>query len=209
MQETWVWSLGQEDPLEKGMATHSNILAWRIPWAEEPGGLQSTGSQRVGHHWATSLSLSQWITEYYEHNFYMPGETKKSMWLTLLWYLLYCDDLELLPQYLLVYLPRKIEWWKKFFSLRHSTGLSNSAYYVRLNTKLALICILSFWRFEWWMRGRVVYAHELYYDTRQTVNKLGVFSLCTEIPFCGLERLLFISICSPKFESYVHPFIRS
>ena len=49
MQETWVPSLGQEDPLEKGMATHSSILAWRIPWTEEPGGLQSMGSQRVGH----------------------------------------------------------------------------------------------------------------------------------------------------------------
>ena len=41
MQETWVQSLGQEDPLEKGMATHSSILAWRTPWTEEPGGLQS------------------------------------------------------------------------------------------------------------------------------------------------------------------------
>ena len=49
MQETWVQSLGQEDPLEKGMATHSSILAWRIPWTEEPDGLQSMGSQRVGH----------------------------------------------------------------------------------------------------------------------------------------------------------------
>ena len=49
MRETWVRSLGQEDPLEKEMATHSNILAWRIPWTEEPGGLQSTGLQRVGH----------------------------------------------------------------------------------------------------------------------------------------------------------------
>ena len=48
MWETWVRSLGQEDPLEKEMATHSSILAWRIPWTEEPGGLQSTGSQRVG-----------------------------------------------------------------------------------------------------------------------------------------------------------------
>ena len=49
MQETWVQSLGQEDPLEKGMATHPSILAWRIPWTEEPGGLQSMGLQRVGH----------------------------------------------------------------------------------------------------------------------------------------------------------------
>jgi len=49
MQETWVQSLGWEDPLEKGMATHSSILAWRIPWIEEPCGLQSMESQRVGH----------------------------------------------------------------------------------------------------------------------------------------------------------------
>ena len=49
MQETWVQSLDWEDPLEKGMATHSSILAWRIPWIEEPGGLQSTGSQGIGH----------------------------------------------------------------------------------------------------------------------------------------------------------------
>ena len=49
MQETRVPSLGQEDPLEKGPAAHSNILAWRIPWTEEPGGLQSIGFQRVGH----------------------------------------------------------------------------------------------------------------------------------------------------------------
>ena len=45
MWETWVRSLGWEDPLEEGMATHSNILAWRVPWIEEPGGLQSAGSQ--------------------------------------------------------------------------------------------------------------------------------------------------------------------
>ena len=49
MQEIHVQSLGWEDPLEKGMATYSSILAWEIPWAEEPGGLQSRGSQRVGH----------------------------------------------------------------------------------------------------------------------------------------------------------------
>ena len=51
-QETWVWSLGWEDPLEEGMATHSSIFAWRIPWTEEPGGLESIGSQRVRHNWS-------------------------------------------------------------------------------------------------------------------------------------------------------------
>ena len=49
MQETWVPSLHQEGPLEEEMATHSSVLAWRIPWTEEPGGLQSMGSQRVRH----------------------------------------------------------------------------------------------------------------------------------------------------------------
>ena len=55
MQETWVQSLGQEDLLEEEMATHSSILAWKIPWMEEPGRLQSVGSQRVRHDRATSL----------------------------------------------------------------------------------------------------------------------------------------------------------
>ena len=52
MQETWVRSLGQEDPLEKKMATYSSIFAWEIPWTEEPGWLQSMGSQRVRHNWS-------------------------------------------------------------------------------------------------------------------------------------------------------------
>ena len=58
MWKTWVRSLGWEDPLEKETATHSSTLAWKIPWTEEPGGLQSAGSQRGRHDWATSLSLS-------------------------------------------------------------------------------------------------------------------------------------------------------
>ena len=53
MQETQVWSLGWENPLKEEMAIHSSILAWKIPWTEELGGLQSKGSQRVGHGWVT------------------------------------------------------------------------------------------------------------------------------------------------------------
>ena len=59
MWETWVGSLGWEDPLEEGMATHSSILAWKISWTEEPGGLQSTGSQKVRHDWMTKHSTAQ------------------------------------------------------------------------------------------------------------------------------------------------------
>ena len=55
MQETWVLSLGWKDLLEKEMAIHSSVLAWKIPWMEEPGRLQSMGLERVGHDWATSL----------------------------------------------------------------------------------------------------------------------------------------------------------
>ena len=58
IQETQVWSLGQEDPLQKEMAAHSSILAWRIPWIEEPGRLQSTGLHRVGHDWVTNTFFS-------------------------------------------------------------------------------------------------------------------------------------------------------
>ena len=56
IQETQVWSLGQEDPLEKGIATHSSILAWSAPWTEDPGG--STGSQRVRHSWVTNTTTA-------------------------------------------------------------------------------------------------------------------------------------------------------
>ena len=58
MQETWVRSLSGEDPLEKGMAPHSNILAWKIPWTEEPGGLQSVGSQSRTQNEQLTLALS-------------------------------------------------------------------------------------------------------------------------------------------------------
>ena len=58
MQQTGVQALGQEDPLEKGMATHSSILAWKIPWTEESGGLQSMGLQRVEHSWANKPYLT-------------------------------------------------------------------------------------------------------------------------------------------------------
>ena len=57
MWETWVQSLGQEDPLEKEMAPHSSTLAWKIPWTEEPGGLQSRGSQRVGNDYTTNAHV--------------------------------------------------------------------------------------------------------------------------------------------------------
>ena len=57
VQETRVWSLGREDPPEKEMATHSSTLAWKIPWTEKPGKLQSMGLQRVGHDWETFLSF--------------------------------------------------------------------------------------------------------------------------------------------------------
>ena len=62
VQETRVQSLGWEDPLEKEMATHSSILAWKISWTEEPGGLQSMGSQRVGHDWVTYIKYA--VTAY-------------------------------------------------------------------------------------------------------------------------------------------------
>ena len=63
--ETQVWPLGWEDPLEKEMATHSSNLTWKISWMEEPGRLQPMASQRVGHEWATSLSLLKMELKYF------------------------------------------------------------------------------------------------------------------------------------------------
>ena len=63
MQETWVWFLGWEDPLEEGMATRSCILAWRIPWTEEPGKLQSMGWQRIRCNWSDLACLHVWWSE--------------------------------------------------------------------------------------------------------------------------------------------------
>ena len=67
MEETWFWFLGWEDPLEEGMATHSSILAWRIPWTEEPGRLQSMGSQRIRHDWATNHTAKQNSRKFLHH----------------------------------------------------------------------------------------------------------------------------------------------
>ena len=76
MQETWVLSLGWEDPLEMEMATHSSTLAWKIPWTEEPSRLQSTGSQRVRQDWETSLSLVS-IIKLKFHVYTLPDEIFK------------------------------------------------------------------------------------------------------------------------------------
>ena len=80
MQEIRVWSLGLEDPLEKEIATHSSILAWEIPWTEEPGGPQSMGSQRVRHNWATSIWIYGDSTEAHIHTFHAPQQEKPPRW---------------------------------------------------------------------------------------------------------------------------------
>ena len=80
MWETWIRSLGWEDPLKEVMATHSSILAWRIPWTEQPGRLQSMGSQRVKHNWATQHTLIIYPNknrkELRERNWHMPEAEK-------------------------------------------------------------------------------------------------------------------------------------
>ena len=79
MRETRVQSLGREDLLEKAMAPHSSTLAWKIPWTEEPGRLQSMGLQRVGHDWATSLSLftfMHWRKKWQPTPVLLPGESQ-------------------------------------------------------------------------------------------------------------------------------------
>ena len=84
IQDTWVWALGLEDPLEKGKATYSSILAWKIPWSEEPGRLQSMGLQRVGHDWVIN-TFTYFFHYYYSH------------WLPLCLKLISSKDIEVLP----------------------------------------------------------------------------------------------------------------
>ena len=79
MPEMWVQSLGWEDPLEKEMAIHSSILAWKIPWTEEPGRLQSVGSLRVGHNLVTLLSIftfMHWRRKWQRTPVILPGESQ-------------------------------------------------------------------------------------------------------------------------------------
>ena len=78
-QEMWVQSLGREDPLEKGMATHSSILAWRIPWTEEPDRLSFMGSQIVGHNWETNCNperLHQFTSSWHRASALAPCSTR-------------------------------------------------------------------------------------------------------------------------------------
>ena len=69
LQEMQAWSLGQEDPLEKEVATHSDNLAWKIPWTGEPGQLQPTESQRVRHNWGTKQSKKKKYSEKFPYTF--------------------------------------------------------------------------------------------------------------------------------------------
>ena len=82
MQETRVWSLGGKDPLVKGMATHSSILAWRISWTEKPGGLPSMGSHRVGHDW--SDLGAEWLTHTLNKQRYNRIRVTTRRWIWLL-----------------------------------------------------------------------------------------------------------------------------
>ena len=80
--ETWLWSLGQEDPLEKEMATHSSTLAWKIPWTEECSMLQSMGLKRVGHDWETSLLFTLYTrdAELYWNSIRKSDEHDRCLW---------------------------------------------------------------------------------------------------------------------------------
>ena len=97
-----VWSLGQKDPLEESMATHSSILAWRIPWTGEPGGLQSVGSQRVRHDWAWAYRFVwQDYTRYFKWVFSFNLQDWVGSWL-----FYKCGGLSILRN-----VPKLTKWW--------------------------------------------------------------------------------------------------
>ena len=116
MWESRVWSLSWEDPLEKAMATQSSILAWRIPWIEEPGGLQSMGSKRVGHDWTTNAftffmagntPFLRRITKLQNSLVAQMVKSLPAMWETQIWSLSWEDPLEKEMATNPVFLPRK------------------------------------------------------------------------------------------------------
>ena len=114
MQGTWAWSLGQGDLLEKGMATHSSILAWRIPWTEKPCGLQSMGLQRVIHDWMTNTSTFHFFMFF----FLFPGSFPATYKLTKISFILKTKSLE----FMLLF--QAIAWFLFSFSTQHlETGL--------------------------------------------------------------------------------------
>ena len=86
MQETWVWSLGQEDLLEKEMATHSSIFAWKMPWTEEPGKLQTMGLQRVGHGLATETNNKVFLTLFSRNTAFSLQKLRQGMALLSVFY---------------------------------------------------------------------------------------------------------------------------
>ena len=96
MWETRVWSLGGEDPLEKEIATHSSILAWRTPWTEEPGGLQSMGSRRVRHNWATNTQLLYGVFRSHKNILILTLVMVGVIILkTIVWYIYFCHTMQL------------------------------------------------------------------------------------------------------------------
>ena len=133
MWETWVWSLGWEDTLQKGKATHSSILAWRIPWREEPGGLLSMGSQRVRHDWASMCACAR--THTYTH---------KGWKVTLCCFLLISRKEISFLKYLLL----KLVGFMCFDSFFYSSGSSTTTSFV-FYPLLLHICICKNMCLEW------------------------------------------------------------
>ena len=135
LQETRVPSLGQEVPLEEGMATHSSILAWRIPWTEEPGGLQATRSQRVGHDWSdlacTHATVLKWIVQ---------------------WHLRHSQPCNFL---ILEHFPHPCKW-KPGPSLTPGSQHSTFRYFNSTQD------MFSKFRFSWWIHSSVIFSQYLH-----------------------------------------------
>ena len=119
MQETWVWSLGWEDPLKEEMATHSSILTLEISWAEKAGGLQSKGSQRIGHNWeqlASNIAVTSELCPYLR-TFAVSSDCSFLGLYYLLWLWAFHRQSLWLPQ--LSILHNKASWFPRMSSAKH------------------------------------------------------------------------------------------
>ena len=137
MQETWVQSLGQEKPPEKGMATHSNILAWGIPWTEEPDGLQSMGLQRIGHNWVTELNWTEllWNKNFLKTSYSnwpsLPQNRNDLEFLYFLWQHIYLHDGCVLISY--SHVPLFVNLWTVAHQAPLFMEFSRQEYWSRLS----------------------------------------------------------------------------
>ena len=208
MQETWVQSLGRKDPLEKEMATHSSILAWEIPWTEEPGRLQSIGSQRVGHNWS-DFTYTHWVA--------LSGCNRKFLWpfSVYLFWMAFDPSLHVMLESNSHYGLKRNENWHQFVSFRviirvkvpkasHDDNMS--IVFVSKSCFSPKSCLITIVLWACSSTLTVMYAIKTALKMLQVGRGIPVYPYISFIEFSKLLTPLFLYICSrgPEEAKWLH-----